>query len=233
MASFFRSFSDLVSDLSTIALARFFPSWFVVENPKFSVVRPEDQLMLTFEFVNMIIHKASESDPEAYAVPGQDSYLIVHFQPQNIVEKAYFEKDIRLHPIDSAKADDINALKTDSDDFDALPVRSIMAKPSRLVFKVPADEAPIPLELETLLKKCSEYELSVAPTALPPEAKMYWIDPSAIRRRFDNAILSQTLLSSQSATNLLPAANAEERFLRVEADGWRQRTTRQQRPHRQ
>ena len=200
MASFFKSFSNLVSDLSVIALARFFPGWFVVENPKLSAVRPADQLVLTFEFVNMTIHKASESDPEAYAIPGQDSYLIVHFQPQNIVEQAYFERDPKLEPFASAKADDVNATKTDDDGFDPLPVRSIMAKPSRLVFKVPSDEAPISLELETLLQKCSEYELSVVPTALPPEAKVYWIDPRVYHKRFDMVI------SNAIAANLTPAA---------------------------
>ncbi len=87
MASFFRSFSNLVSDVYTIALARYFPGLFIVENPRLRAVRADDQLVLTFEFVNMTIHKASESDPEAYAIPGKDARLVVHFQSQNIAEK--------------------------------------------------------------------------------------------------------------------------------------------------
>ena len=111
MASFFRSFTNLVSDLSVIALARFFPDWFVEDNPRLSAVRSADQLVLTFEFANMTIHKASESDPEAYAVPGQDSYLVVHFQPQNIVEKAYFETDPNI-TFESAKVTNISPYDT-------------------------------------------------------------------------------------------------------------------------
>jgi len=93
MASFIKSFSTLISDLTVIAAAKVFPGWFIPHNPKFSAVRPDDQLVLTFEFVNMTIHKASESDPQAYAVPGKNSCLIVHFQPQNIAEQAFFEHD--------------------------------------------------------------------------------------------------------------------------------------------
>jgi hypothetical protein len=200
MASFFRSFSDLVSDLSVIALARFFPDWFIKEYPKLSAVRAADQLVLTFEFVNMSIHKASESDPEAYAVPGEDAYLIVHFQPQNIVEKAFFETDANLEeqlpPPPSAL-------------LDPPPVLSRMAKPSRLVFKVPADEAPISLDLETLLKKCSEYELSVAPSALPPEEKRQWMDRALLQKRYDLVLANQLTNETNKAKSILPPASAE------------------------
>lgn len=211
MASFFQSFSNLVSDLSVIALARFFPGWFVVENPKLSAVRPADQLVLTFEFVNMTIQKASESDPGAYAVPsvvpGQDSYLIVHFQPQNIAEKAYFEKDTKLGPLPPPP----------DDPFDPPPVPSRMAKPSRLVFKVPADEVPIPLELETLLKKCSEYELSVAATARPPEPKVYRINPNLLNKRLDLVAASEIMTKANKVDNALMPLDGELGMARAEA----------------
>jgi hypothetical protein len=203
MASFFRSFSNLVSDLSVIALARYFPGWFIKENPKLSAVRAADQLLLTFEFVNMSIHKASESDPEAYAIPGQDAYLIVHFQPQNIVEQAFFETDPNLGFKSVKGEEDPSAKKPfPGDKFPTppVPVLSRMAKPSRLVFKVPADEAPISLDLEALLKKCSEYELSVAPTALPPEPKVRWylLDPVVLQQRFD--LVSPLELTAKNLT---------------------------------
>jgi hypothetical protein len=207
MTSVIRSFSNLFSDLAVITLARFFPSWFIKDNPKFSVVRSDDQLMLTFEFVNMTIHKASESDPEAYAVPGQDSYLIVHFQPQNIVEQAYFEQDTRVDPL-PPRPDDV---------LDSPPVLSRMSKPSRLVFKVPADETMIYLDLERLLQKCSEYELSVAPTARPPEPKIYWLEASVFRKRFEMAPLNLLVGDLDQADLRFTPRGAEERFLPVES----------------
>ncbi len=152
MARPFRSFSSRLSELSVIALARLFPSWLVNQNPKLTAVRPDDQLLLTFEFANMTLHKASESDPEAYALPGVNSFLIVHFQPQNIAEQAFFERDKNLD-----KPNGPNSTAPSPP-----PVLSRMAFPSRLVFKVPEDEGPIALDLETLLQKCAEYELSVA-----------------------------------------------------------------------
>ncbi len=200
MASIFRSFTNLVSGLSVVALARFFPSWFIEENPKLSAVRPDDQLLLTFEFVDMTIHKASESDPEAYALPGQKSYLIVHFQPQNIVEKAYFETNPNLDEPGSPGGDTP----------DPPPVLSRMAKPSRLVFKVPPDEAPIHLDLETLLQKCSEYELSIASTALPPEARVYWLDRSIFRKRFDLELSSQLAANLGQAGSMPSPQNAAQ-----------------------
>jgi hypothetical protein len=222
MASFFRTFSNLVSDVYTIALARYFPGLFVVENPRLRAVRADDQLVLTFEFVNMNIHKASESDPEAYALPGKDAYLVVHFQPQNIAEKAYFETDPNV-TFQSAKAGDTSAAKLAGDPLDPPPVPSRMAKPSRLVFKVPADEGPIPLELETLLQKCSEYELSVTPTALPPEARVYWLDRFGIQKRFDLLATNEMMAKLSQPASLLPLESRESRLseapdLAVEAD---------------
>ena len=193
---------------------------FVVENPRLSAVRADDQLVLTFEFVNMTIHKASESDPEAYAIPGKDAYLIVHFQPQNIAEKAYFETDPNV-TFQSAKTGDTSAAKLAGDPLDPPPVASRMAKPSRLVFKVPADEAPIPLDLETLLQKCSEYELSVAPTALPPEARVYWLDRFGIQKRFDLLATSQMMANLSQPANLLPLESRESRLCRRRISPWK------------
>ena len=212
MASFFRSFSNLVSDVTTIALARVLPGFFAVENPKLRAVRPDDQLVLTFEFVNMTLHKASESEPEAYALPGKDARLVVHFQPQNIAEKAYFETDPNVS-FQSAKAGDTNNTKVSGDPLDPPPVPSRMAKSSRLVFKVPDDEGPIPLELEVLLKKCSEYELSVAPTALPPEAQVYWLDRFWVQKRFDLMASSQMLANLGGPANVQPLLESESRII--------------------
>ena len=214
MASFFRSFSNLFSDVTTIALAKLLPGMFLAEHPKLRAVRPADQLVLIFEFVNMTLHKASESEPEAYALPGKDARLVVHFQPQNIAEKAYFETDPNI-PTTSAKAGE--TIKLSGDPLDPPPVPSRMAKPSRLVFIVPDDEGPIPLELEVLLKKCSEYELSVAPTALPPEAQVYWLDRLAVNKRFNVMASSQALANLGGAAHIQPILGGESRLIEERA----------------
>ena len=112
----------------------------------------------------------------------------------------------------SAKAGDTNNTKVSGDPLDPPPVPSRMSKPSRLVFKVPDDEGPIPLELAVLLKKCSEYELSVAPTALPPEARVYWLDRFWVQKRFDLMASSPMVSKLSGPANMQPLLEAESRL---------------------
>src|SRR5258708_29486707 len=54
-----------------------------------AVVRPDDLLVLTFEFQNL--SPIDEGMPNARLVrndPGSDALIIVHFPPQSIVEEA-------------------------------------------------------------------------------------------------------------------------------------------------
>jgi hypothetical protein len=150
--------------------------------PSITVVRPKDLLVLRFEFINLKLQKGSEEGGEyAYLIPEENAFLAVHFQPQNLAEQAFLE----------AEGGGGEPLKTP-------PVKSRLAGSSRLVFKVPAGEGPIRYTLSNLLEKCSEWELSVAPHALPPEPRpRIWIHPKFFSKRFttlDIAYAKQPLI---------------------------------------
>lgn len=159
----FRSIAIFVQSLLARLVRRRIPVF-----PSVTVIRPVDLLVLRFEFMNLKLEKAGEGgDAEAYLIPQDDAFLVVHFQPQNLAEQAFYE--------DESGGGEV--LKPP-------PVKSRLARASRLVFKVPAGEGPIRYTLETLLEKCSEWELSVAPTALPPEPKFKrWLTPRFFQKR--------------------------------------------------
>jgi hypothetical protein len=139
---------------------------------------------LGFSFNNLKL----ESRPKPpHLVPDDETkpaYISVRFPPQNIAEKAYFETAVddnnKGFPVNTPadKPDDIDEGKKKSDKLESPPVESRISFPSQLVFKVPENVKTIPYTLEGLLKICSECELRVAPTALPP--------PSLRRIAFDH-----------------------------------------------
>ena len=135
---------------------------FVAARP-ISIVRPEDLLVLKFEFVNLKLNFFSDPLTLVRAIKYKPAYIIVEFQPQNIAEQAFFESDadFKLPPDDPDNKFSVEDM--------TLPVGSQLSGPSRLVFRVPTGADPIPYTIEGLLKVCGEYELNVAGTALPPE----------------------------------------------------------------
>lgn len=126
-------------------------------------LRAEDFLAVRFRFINLDLHTGVERGvPVAYLTASGDSYLVAEFPPQNIAEQAFFEAE------DPAF----------SDPLDPPPIDKRIAFASRLVFKVPAgQEQRIPYTLEGLLEYCQRLELSVAPTALPPESRRVVFSP--------------------------------------------------------
>ncbi len=144
-----------------------------LKNLRVSFVRPEDLLVLDFEFVNMSL---SAGPNQMLTSTGGSSYIILHFAPQNIAEQAFFEADKKV-PVGIPKNADGSAHqppdpdqgKSSDESPTPPPVQSRFSGPSRLVFKVPNGARPIPYDLESLLERCREYSLSVAPTALPPK----------------------------------------------------------------
>ena len=120
-------------------------------NLSISVVRPEDLLVLRFEFLNLRLQTGNGGGQLQQSDNGKAAYIVVHFPPQNIAEQAFLE------PPDALPSN----FKT--------PVKSRIAGPSRLVFRVPNDAAPIPYTLKDLLRVCGEYPLSVAATAKLPK----------------------------------------------------------------
>ena len=122
-------------------------------NLSISVVRPEDLLVLRFEFLNLRLQTGNGAGQLQKSDNGKAAYIVVHFPPQNIAEQAFLESDTS-----SALPNSFN-----------LPVQSRISGPSRLVFRVPNNAAPIPYTLKDLLRVCGEYPLSVTSTAKPPK----------------------------------------------------------------
>ncbi len=192
--------------------------------PSARVVRPDDMLVLTFEFVNLPLQKTGEGEErQAVLLPGKESFIIVKFQAQNIAEQAFFEatQDMNYKSAGqkASPPDDPDQATSGSDEPLAnLPVGSRLAQPSRLVFKVPDGEKPIPYNLESLLDVIAKYELSVAATALPPVPKpRLKLSRHIFERRYPDLIAAQTFKLAQpqeesrspaSALQLSPAQTA-------------------------
>jgi hypothetical protein len=120
-------------------------------NETFTLLRADDLLALRFEIINLRVETFSDRPPQITRIErGLAAFIIVHFPPQHILEEAFIEDDntgilLRLsNP----------------------PVWSILAGPSRLVFKLPDEKNQIPLTVESLLD-WKQYEFIVAPNALP------------------------------------------------------------------
>jgi len=127
---------------------------FIPLNYTVSVLRPEDLLVLRFEFVNLTLRtSATEAAKLTRTQANKPAYVVVHFQPQHIAERAFFETETPGSPGDETPA--------------APPVASRMAGPSRLAFLVPNAVTEIPYDLPMLLS-WAEYRLSTAPNAAAP-----------------------------------------------------------------
>jgi hypothetical protein len=124
------------------------------ENFKISLLRADDLLALDFEFLNLRLDANGDQAPRLVRTqPGLPAFVIVQFPPQHVAEQVFTE-DVHgaleglLRP----------------------PVGSILSGSSRLAFRVPDQTQAIPLTLEGLLD-WTQYELAVAPSALPPGAE--------------------------------------------------------------
>lgn len=131
------------------------------QNPSVTVIRPEDLLVLTFEFDGLTINKAAGSF-------GGSGKLIVHFQPQHIAERAFFYVNDPDKPPTSSSAPS-SAPSTSSGNEPRLepPIDSVMAHPSRLVFQTPKNYQGN-YSIEGLLE-WSKFTPVVSPSAKPPD----------------------------------------------------------------
>jgi len=142
-----------------------FPANFTV-----TVIRPSDLLVLRFEFVNLQFRSGGDGARLVRAAQNQAAYLIVHFQPQNIAEQAFFETasndEHYTQPVGPGKPGyekNFNA----SDTPTPPPVKARMAGRSRLAFRLPQGMNEIPYTLDALLD-WNQLEPSLVPVALPP-----------------------------------------------------------------
>lgn len=165
---------------------------------RLSIVRPDDLLVVAFEFRHLSVAvENTDAGPLGILRPtggSEQAFLIVHLQPQNIAERAFFETPPASNElIPQGKVELINGQKVevikDRDKLpgadpeqpsaNSLPVPTLIAGPSRLVFKVPADAA-IRYTVAGILDAIRSLELNVPATALPPQPdfdifRPYWV----------------------------------------------------------
>ena len=114
------------------------------------VVRPDDLLVLRFGFVNLApSHRRSGAAVRTRPGADIDAFVVVAFPPQHVQERAFDESAAGKEPLVPA------------------PIPAAAAYPSRLAFRLPAEQTELPLTLEALLD-WDTWEPSVAANALPP-----------------------------------------------------------------
>jgi len=158
----------------SISVEDFIP---IIPEFEISVIRPQDFLSIRFKFINL---KIDDGKLKHY-ISTKPAYIIAEFPPQNVAEEAFFEVADH-YPVDDR--DEVDN-PTTGEEPPHFPCRSRLADPSRLVFKVPKDDA-IPFTLEGILNAVSGYDLNLAPTAYPPLIYLYQqIKPSQLVKRVE------------------------------------------------
>lgn len=135
-----------------------------------SVIRPQDLVVLTFEFLGVDFTPPTSSQPGKVAGRA-GAFLVTHFQPQHIAEQTFWQ------------VNDDPADKNNEPPWPTGRIGSLLAGPSRLVFNLPPGE-DILLTDEGLLEALGRLHLSVAPVASyrPPLG----CSPAAILQRLTN-----------------------------------------------
>ena len=140
--------------------------------PKTTLLRPDDLLLLDFDFINLNLEWGDSYGSRLVPVPGKQSYIIVNFPPQNIAEEAIFEESnlrgivTNYKPSYALPDPDVSSAVENI----SLPLGSRLSGQSRLVFEVPESIKEIPYTIQGLLD-WSKFTQSVAPTALPEGEK--------------------------------------------------------------
>lgn len=131
-------------------------------NPVVTVIRPDDLVVLSFEFAGLTINKGAGTF-------GGTGKLIVHFQPQHIAERAFFYVNGPDKPANPNPPLPPSAPKNSGVDepIGEPPIESVLSNPSRLVFTTPNGYSGT-YSIEGLLD-WSKFTLRVSPSAKPPE----------------------------------------------------------------
>lgn len=131
-----------------------------------TVLRPKDLLSLRFEFLNLQLKTDQPLGARLERIDAAaPAYIVVHFPPQNIAERAFTEAETPgVACPDPNTGDETGCL--------VVPVDARIAGASRLAFKVPSGVSYIPysLEHEQGLLAWERLEPSVVPVALPRPA---------------------------------------------------------------
>ncbi|CAN5390102.1 hypothetical protein BH10BAC6_BH10BAC6_00710 [soil metagenome] len=157
---------DLKGDPPTFSVKKKEARWLLSDaklitpaSMRVSVIRPDDLLVLTFEFVNITVNAAAGT----FSSNGNGAILIVHFQPQHIAERAFFYTEDK--PVKNVGFKASSPTGSAEPLLDP-PIDAILAHDSRLAFRVPNGYRGT-MSIEGLLD-WSKFEMSVSPAAKPP-----------------------------------------------------------------
>src|SRR6185295_18777257 len=100
------------------------------------VLRADDLLVLRFDFYNVRLQSSPSGKQIATDGPG-DSFIVAHFPPQHVAERAFMEDD-------------------SSDPLLPPPVAARLARESRLVFYLNPAVLPLDFSLEAILAALSQ-----------------------------------------------------------------------------
>ncbi len=120
-----------------------------------SIIRPQDLLVLTFYYDNFSIRGDSSGASLVPTDASKASKIIVEFQPQNIIEQAFYQsaanlkKSVVVDPKTGVESG-VSAGPDNVDSVDQPPVKARIAGKSRLAFSVPKGSS-VPLTLDGLL----------------------------------------------------------------------------------
>jgi hypothetical protein len=160
-----------------------------------SVIRPEDLLHLTYNFINLTV-RTKRSPPGRYLRRinvKKPAFIIVNFPPQYIAEEAFFINDA-TYPLNPGDPD---FGTTVPDKLPSGPVSSLITGSTRLVFSIPDEIRAIPYTLDSLLD-WTKYSLVVKQSALPPTLARLKVVDSAISEALQNSL--ETILTSIDST---------------------------------
>ena len=184
----------------------------------FRILRAEDLLSLKFKLQNLqIVHTYGRPSRLVRIRGNEDALLLVGFPGQHISEQTY------------------QALEETKDDPVSLPARSLMARPTELVFRLPANVGSVELTLEALLnwqqwEALPAIEKRLLPAAvqthvhapygltLSPDPAAFWVHATRPVTHSGRTELWHTRLASGDSANpsevhiLQPGFPADEGF---------------------
>lgn len=119
---------------------------------KIRVLRPEDLMVLEFEFHNFKFSNRGQAPYLELDDPASKGLVIIYFQTQHTLEQAWFEAS-KVPNYDKSAETEIK-----------LPAMQIRARKSRLAYELAAGHSGFPLVMEELLD-WSKFDLRVHPRA--------------------------------------------------------------------
>lgn len=119
---------------------------------KIKVLRPEDLMVLEFEFHNFKFSNKGQAPYMELDDPASKGLIIIYFQTQHTLEQAWFEAT-KVPDYDKSSASEIK-----------LPAMQIRARKSRLAYELAAGHPGFPLIIDELLD-WSKFDLRVHPRA--------------------------------------------------------------------